>query len=399
MNLTASKLELLERCPAAGALPAVWTESTDDQIAGTARHRFVQRAREIGRDEALAEIPSDAPWRAQCEALSLDELPVGDHELAYAYDVVDDAARFLGAWIDRAYQVLPTEVSGTADLVCPPTAERPRWLVIDFKGEEEVAPAATNLQLGFYALCVARVQGVDEIDVAIGYIGHGGAIRWDRATLDVFSIEAAASRVMTLYLAVDAARARVAQGQSPDYATGLHCRRCPALALCPAMTRLAREVALTIPADATDVTAQVPDVIASLAALSDEDAGCAWVRVQLLEELISAMKASLRARAEVKGLPLPGGEQLVPVEVLRRSLVLDKALPMLRARFGDQADALVERSISGEAVTTLARQLAPGKGQKKALDALWEELAAAGAVKRSQHVQLRVKKNRQEEGK
>lgn len=395
MNVTASKLELFERCPAAGALPAVWTASTDDQLAGTARHRFIQRAREIGRDEALAEIPSDAPWRAQCEALSLDELPVGDHELAYAYDTATDTARFLGAWIERAYAVSPTEVSGTADLVCPPTPQRPRWLVIDFKGEEEVTAAAQNLQLGLYGLAVARVQRVDEVDVAIGYLGHGGAIRWDRATLGPFDVEAIADRVRNVHAAVAAARAYLAAGgQIPGYATGLHCCRCPALTMCPAMTRLAREVALTIPADATEVTAQVPDVIASLAALSDEDAGRAWVRVQLLEELIGAMKASLRARAEVKGLPLPGGEQLIPTEVMRRALVLDKALPLLRARFGDQVEALIERSLSAEAVGKLARQLAPGKGQRKALDALWTELTDAGAVKRSIHIQLRVKKPR-----
>lgn len=399
MNVTASKLELFERCPAAGALPAVWTASTDDQLAGTARHRFIQRAREIGRDEALAEIPSDAPWRAQCEALSLDELPVGDHELAYAYDVATDTARFLGAWIERAYAVSPTEVSGTADLVCPPTPQRPRWLVIDFKGEEEVTAAAQNLQLGLYGLAVARVQRVDEVDVAIGYLGHGGAIRWDLATLGPFDIEAIAERVRNVHAAVASARELLSVGGTPDFATGLHCRRCPALTMCPAQVALVREVALSVQPEATDASNVVQRMTASLAPLSDEDAGRAWVRVQLLEELIGAMKASLRARAEVKGLPLPGGERLVPVEVLRRSLVLDKALPMLRARFGDQADALVERSISGEAVTTLARQLAPGKGQKKALDALWEELAAAGAVKRSQHVQLRVKKNRQEEGK
>lgn len=394
MNLTGSKLELLERCPAAGALPAVWTESTDDQLAGTARHRFVQRAREIGRDEALAEIPADAPWRAQCEALPIEDLPPGDHELAYAYDVATDTARCLGAWLDRAYQVGPTEVSGTADLVCPPTAERPRWLVIDFKGEEEVTAAATNLQIGFYGLCVARVQCVDEIDVAIGYLGHGGAIRWDRATLGPFDIEAVAERVRNVHVAVEAARALLAEGGTPDFAVGLHCRRCPALVMCPAQVALVREVALSVRPDATDASDVVQRMTTSLAPLSEEDAGRAWVRVQLLEELISAMKASLRARAEVKGLPLPGGEYLMPSEVVRRSIVIENALPVLRKRFGDQVDGLVEHSLSAEAIGKLARQVAPGKGQKKALEALWNELTEAGAVKRSMHIHLRVKKPR-----
>lgn len=394
MNITASKLELLELCPAAGALPAVWTESTDDQVAGSARHRFVQRAREMGRDEALAEIPADAPWRAQCEALSLDALPAGDHELAYAYDVATDGARFLGSWIERAYQVGPTEVSGTADLVCPPTAERPRWLVVDFKGEEEVTPAATNLQLGFYGLCVARVQCVDEIDVAIGYLGHGGGIRWDRASLGPFDIEAVAERVRNVHAAVETARALLAEGGTPDFATGLHCRRCPALTMCPAQVALVREVALSVRPEATDAGDVTQQMTAKLASLSDRDAGFAWVRVQLLEELIAAMKASLRARAEVKGLPLPDGEQLIPTEVVRRSIVVDKALPVLRGRFGDQVDAMIDHSLSSEVVGKLARQIAPGKGQRKAAEELWAALTEAGAVRRSVHVQLRVKKPR-----
>jgi hypothetical protein len=390
VNLTASKLELLERCPSAGALPAVWTESTDDQRAGTARHRFVQRARELKRDEALAEIPADAPWRAQCEALDVASLPPGDCELAYAYDVTTDTARCLGPWLDRAYVVSATEVSGTADLVCPPHGDQTRWLVIDFKGEEEVTPATQNLQLGFYALCVARVHGLDAVDVAIGYLGHGGGVRWDRASLDVFDLEAVATRVLSVYAAVEAARAAI-----PGYATGLHCRRCPALTLCPAQTQLVREMTRTVRDDATNASEALVGVTETLAALSDADAGHAWVRVQVLEELVAAMKSSLRARAEVKGLPLPSGDQLVPVEVLRRSVVIEKALPILRERFGDQVDALVERSLSADAVGKLARQVAPGKGQKKAVEELWGALAEAGAMKRSTHTQLRVKKEKE----
>lgn len=377
MKPTASKLELLERCPAAGALPAVWTEATDDMRAGTARHRFIQRAREIGREEALAEVPSDAPWRAQCEALELDELPAGDHEIAYAYDVAHDTARCLGPWLDRAYDVWPTEISGTADLIAPPTADRPRWLVIDFKGEEEVEPAGVNLQLGFFALCLARLHGVDEVDVAIGYLRHGGGIRWDRATLGPFDIEAVADRLRGITAGIDAARAQLA----PDVSMGLHCRRCPALIACPAQVAAARAFLADPPTNE------------ALAQASAEDAGAAWVQVKVLTELADRLRAVLAARAEVAGLPLPEGARLVPVETVRRTLLIEKAEPVLRARFGAQLDELIERSLSSEVVGRLSRQLAPGAGVKKAAEALWGELAAAGAVRRNTFVQLRVKKS------
>lgn len=380
MKPTASKLELLERCPAAGALPAVWTEATDDMRAGTARHRFIQRSREIGREEALAEVPADAPWRAQCEALELDGLPAGDHEIAFAYDVAHDTARCLGPWLDRAYDVGPTEISGTADLIAPPTADRPRWLVVDFKGEEEVDPARVNLQLGFFALCLARLHGVDEVDVAIGYLRHGGGIRWDRATLGPFDLEAVASRFVEITAAIDAVRVQLAAGTTPDVSTGLHCRRCPALIVCPAQVAAARALL------------DVPPTNEALAQASAEDAGAAWVRVKVLGELTDRIRAVLTARAEVAGLPLPDGARLVPVETVRRTLLIEKAEPLLRARFGAQLDALIDRSLSSEAVGRLSRQLAPGSGVKKAAEALWGELAAAGAVRRNTFIQLRVKK-------
>ncbi len=381
-NITASRLELVERCPAAAALPAVWTESTDDQVAGTARHRFLQRAGEVGREAAVAEVPSDAPWRAQVLGIDTDEIPTGGrYEIAFAYDVAADTARELGQWIERAYEVTPTEVSGTLDLVLPPGDGRERWTVIDFKGFDEVAPAARNLQLGFGAVCVARVHALDEVDVAIGYIGHNGDLRWDRATLGAFAIEAHASRIRALFAAVGAARAQLAGGGLPDFSTGTHCRYCAALPLCPAQTAAVRAFL------ADPLT---PD---RLALLSDEDAGRAYPMLQAAEEMLKRAKASVRARAELSGLPLPGGERLVPVLVPRRKIVdLDGMLAILREQFGAQADAIVERSVSFESVGELVRQVAPGRGLKKALEALQARLEAAKVVKSSSFVQLKTRK-------
>lgn len=377
MKISASKLELLERCPAAGALPVVWEESTDAQLAGTARHRYLQRAREVGPAEALAEIPLDAPWRGQCEAIPLDEVPDGEHELAYAYDVEADTARCLGPWLDRAYATTDAEVSGTLDLQVPGAP----WQVVDFKGAGEVTAARDNLQLGFYALAVARVHGLDEVDVAIGYVGHHGGFFWDRARLSAFHLEAVAERVRAVVAAVRRAAAVLAAGGTPDLATGLHCQRCPAMRMCPAHVTLVRALVAA------------PPSVDGLPMLSDEDAGAAWVRVELYEDLLKLVKASLRARAELSGLPLPGGERLVPVLVPRRKVTdLDKLLEILREKFGAQADALVERSFSAESLGALVRQIAPGKGVKKATDALRAELESAGVLKATSFVQLRVKK-------
>lgn len=383
---TASRLALAEVCLGAALLPRVRYESTEAMAAGTGRHRFLERAREVGRDAALAEIPADAPWRATCEALDLVEIPEGRHEVAYAFDPATGVAREIGAAIGRDYaDALDTEIVGTADLIAPPTDDRPRWLVIDFKGREAVTAAADNLQLGFYALCAASVADVPEVDVAIVYIREDGSLGWDRAELSPWDLSALGRRLGTLAARLTAADEGLSRGRMPTLRVGPHCARCPALTLCPAQTQIAVEVLR----ETSGLTAA--NCLDGLPHLSDEDAGAALTRLEGAAELIGLQVSALRERAKIHGLPLPDGSTLMPIESTRRDLITDKAIEVLRARFGEQVDAAIERSLPSGIIAKLARQIAPKKGHKKATEALFEELVAAGAVKTSRYVQLRVK--------
>jgi len=159
--------------------------------------------------------------------------------------------------------------------------------------------------------------------------------------------------------------------------------------VCPAQVTLVRALASEVAAGGA-----VEDIAGGLARLSDADAGRAWDRLQQAEAALKTIRASLTARAGLRGLPLPDGSHLTPVDTTRRTVDVERALPVLRARFGDQADAAVERSLAIGDVERLARQLAPGKGQKRAVEAVVAELAAAGAVRESRFVQLRVRKAR-----
>lgn len=377
MKTTASRLPLLARCPSAGALSAVWVESTADQAAGTHRHRFLQRASEVGRDEALAALPDDATLRAQCEALPLEEIPHGIYEQAYAYDTATDEVRYLGAWIERAYVTNATEVSGTVDLACPPTADRPRWLVIDFKGEEEVDDASTNLQLGFYAACVARSQGVDEVDVAIVNIGRDGALRWDRATLGFYALAAVFARVTEIQAAVAAAAV-----EARDYTMGWHCRRCPALVSCPAQTAAIAKFH------------KDPPTPERLARMSDADVGVAYSQIKTFEEAAKRARDAILARLSLGDLPLDNGSVLTQQTKRTRTVVLEKAEPLLRERFGDRVDAVIDRDLSVAGVNKLVKLLAPGKGQRKVADELWGALATIGGVVERSHVQPAQRKGK-----
>lgn len=376
---SASRLALAERCIGAAVLPAVQRPSTDAQAAGTGRHRFLERAREVGREQALAEIPAGAPWRATCAGIDLDALPVGRHEVAYAYDPATDTARELGAALGRDYSAAhPGEVTGTADLVV--SGDVP--LVVDFKGSEHVGPAGEHLQLGFYALCAARVAGAEEVDTAIVYLHSDGRAEWDRARLTAWDLAALAGRIAELTARVAEADEALASGRLPTLVEGHHCLRCASLTLCPAQVELARTMALAIEQSPSS------ELLARLAPLEDTEAGAALDRLERVAEVIDLQVKALRERATRTGLPLPDGSRLVPIESTRREVLVDKALPLLAARFGAQLDALIERSVSVGDLRALARQLDPDS-PRKAGDALLEELSQAGALKTSTFVTLR----------
>lgn len=403
-RLTASGLRLAALCPAAYALPADDAESTDAQAAGTGRHAFIDALAvaftgdaDAARVAALATVPADAPHRATCESIDAVELlaltgaDVGTVETGVQLEwapATDEGAEHTHAGEHRAYRTDPARIYGTADWIV--TAPNGAVTVVDFKGSERNEPASEHAQLAFYALAVARARGLDTVDVALVYVHEDGALWADRATLDAWDLAARAEALRTTWSRVTAARLEVDFGRPVGTATGAHCARCPAMRVCPAQVTLVRALA-------SEAAQSVEDIAAGLARLSDADAGRAWDRLQQAEAALKTIRASLTVRAGLRGLPLPDGSHLMPTETARRTVDVERALPVLRARFGDQADAAVERSLAIGAVEKLARQIAPGKGQRKAVEAVIAELAAAGAVRESRFVQLRVRKARAEE--
>lgn len=407
-RLTASGLALAAKCPAAYALPCDAAESTDAQAAGHGRHGFLDAlvaawdAPHIAEatlsgapldslapmlwEHALATVPADAPHRATCEAINVAELLelTGANEgevetnLSFAWSPVDDTAEALGVAAHRAYPD-SAGLPGTLDwLVTQPDG---RVEVIDFKGSEPVTRASENLQLALYALQVARARGLDEVGVAIVYVHPDGRLVRDAARLDVFGLLVAAERVRAIWQKVLDAREAHARG-ALDTATGDHCARCPAMASCPAMVSLVRELATAPPAAET------------LPSLSDEAAGEAWVKLAMVKAVVDRMDAALRQRAMRAGLPLPDGRRLMPCDTTRRTVDARRALPVLRELVGDRAESVVEQSVPSTAVDSLASEVAKASGEKiKAVKArVWDALRSAGAVRDSTYPVLRVRK-------
>ena len=396
-RLTASGLERAERCPASFALPAVESRETDAMRAGTGRHAFLDAVAahlpsDAARETALDMIPRDAPWRAQCEAIDLAELlavtgaDTGRIEVAlsHAWSPRDDAAQALDVVTHRSYPDA-AGIPGTLDwLVTGPDG---RVCVVDFKGSQPTTPARNNLQLALYALSVARVRGLDSVAVQLVYLGEDGSVTADTEMLDAWNLDAAAERIRRVWYRVSGARDAVLRGQSPEMRTGEHCGDCPCMSVCPAMVQLARELAASAP------DASAPDA-AAIVSLSDAEAGAAWERIALLEDILSRAKESLRTRALRRMLPLSDGRHLVAVESTRRTVDARKALPVLREAFGARAEDEVEHSIASSVVDALATEAAKASGAtaRAVKTRVWDALREAGAVREATYVQLRPRK-------
>ena len=122
---------------------------------------------------------------------------------------------------------------------------------------------------------------------------------------------------------------------------------------------------------------------------------CSSDLVALAEAILEKIKASLKARAKLGPIPLPGGEELYALETHPRSLLLEKALPVLAARVSEaRAEKLVEHKLPSEVVSKIARELTGGRGMKKGEGEIWTELEAAGAVRTTTTVSIRTRKKK-----
>lgn len=399
-KLSASGLDVAAKCPASFALSAVDTGSSADATAGTARHRcldeFADLWNENGHDVEAARAAALAAEEIRSPGAAwLETLRAIDYEAlvrtvngpatkimvgrAYALHPHDREVHDLGRVPGRSYEYGHQWVCGTYDWIMFDETDTPTLL--DFKGSMRTTPVRNNLQIGFYSACAAMAHGFEAMNVELRYINDDGTIQYDRAYFDQIDFAWATQRIRRVLEEVTEARAAVAAGLDPRMSVGTQCSWCPCLAVCPAQTRSIR-----------DLVGRDPH---SFVELEAEAAGEAWVQLKVGTEFIERVKRSIDERAKAgKGLPLPAGERLVPVEMVRRSLDPALAMPVLRELFGTRSEECISSKVEPEAVERIARELAiaAGEKQKARVEAVWSALQGAGAVVEKPFVQLRVKK-------
>lgn len=378
MRVTGSSLPLLSRCQwwARPDVDAPARPASSEMRLGSAVHAAIES---ILRDEAadlepeLDELSDDAApfvssWREWWQAAPLGA-GAWRAEVAFAYDPATDTARELGEVRGRAYPATsPSEIAGTVDAILV-EPEAGRATVVDWKTgtdfERMTADAADNLQLRGYALAVSRTYGVETVRVAIVRIEE------DEVSSTVHEYDA-----LDLAAAADELRRQLAAIPTAHPRPGAWCKRCRAVAVCPETVAAVDEL---VPA--TPPPAPVPLVV------TRENAGPLLARLRAVEAACEAVETALRAFADANGgIETTDGRRWRKGTTERSSIRLDGPEAAAALEILDRAgvDEAVEKKITTSRAA-IARVIkargAKGKAADAAVDAIVEELRAAGAVR------------------
>lgn len=319
---SASSMERAVACPASVALPATYVLN-EHAARGTAIHRFIARVlRGMPIVESLAIVPRE--WRDTCKGIriqkELDSISIRDIrvEEAYAVDAETGAVRPLGSGIERKYVVQPGEIPGSLDIEGTGFLGHP--IIVDWKaGYQEVTEVASNLQLLFYAYCVARTRGADRVDVYIAHIRNSGFIRWSNHTFTTFDFDAFEELLQKTYRRAQRAIADVDAVRKLKVVRGDHCQFCPAMSACPAYTSLVRAMLSDIESMASKIEVMTP-----------EEKGEAFDKLAAIKRLVKYTDEVLKDFARQHPYPLPDGRWVREVPHARSSFSEEKAVDLLR---------------------------------------------------------------------
>lgn len=295
-KITGSAVGRVMACPPSAALPQSPRTGGAYADEGVSLHADAEVAVDTGD---LSSLP------ARAEAMIAD-LPYRHTEVVFVYDAATDTARLLADVTGRAYPATlgPFEIPMTLDLLALSGADDPRRraVVIDHKLYSDQGDPLQHGQLMTQALAVARVHGLDEVTIAISYLGTGWV---DHAVATAFDLDVHAARLQQMFLNVAVARGSQAAGEPQIVHRGKHCKYCPAFDACPEQLALLALVRVDDPVTSIAVPMMpLTDDAEALAALDLADR---------VKALYTRLHDAVSARAREAPIPLGGGRWYGPV--------------------------------------------------------------------------------------
>lgn len=414
---TASSLWLASLCPASHILPQ--TRLTSPEMArGTAVHRYLERLPEVGRARALDEVPPE--HREMCERIDPAQVPQGEREAAYAWNVDTGEVVWLGNGIGRDYtaalrrrleehaqgQVVRDEGTGQqrhgndagADGrsrprgigEVPPAPEqeegeaathragtdvRGRWIfgtadVVETDGPAPVVSdyKVTDVPIDGNSLLKPAGQSHQLRFLALAVARLTGADAVEVAHLRVGGdgrIDGSdraglgyfdLAQVGEEVRGIVAGVERAAAQAQPDLSPGDHCRFCPAAQRCPSTRALIGQL--------------IEDLdMAPLPVIAD---AVAWQWVKEARAALDLLDQELRRRAALMPIHLPDGREVREVEVEQRRLDPRVTFDVMRDAYG--------RGASWQAMETSKAAVQRVTGGGAGLRSVLKEIEARGGV-------------------
>lgn len=368
MKVTGSSLPLLRDCQwwaredviAPPALPA-----SDAMLIGTEVHAAIE-ATLTERDVKLSTEEGTDLFREWMQWWTTSPLAINQWkaEVAYAYDVPRDSARFIGENVGRGYEVSAVEIPGTIDALA---LDDEHAHVIDWKTTSGFGPgpadAEDNWQLKLYALMVSRAHRIDSVTIHVVRITTNGVTSTSH-TLDSLELDAVADEVHRLIKSAPHAL------PSP----GSHCQRCRAVAVCPTTNEAT-----------TAITPSEPIKLE----INDDNAGSLLMKLRQVQAACEQLEGALKMYAANKmeeGIRLPSGKRWVRTSVDRESIHLNgdanaEGIAIISMAGAEKAlepkisvsKAGIERELKAQGLK--------GKELRAKIDNVMSELRAAGATR------------------
>jgi hypothetical protein len=330
---TGSQLSRVLECPGSQGLPHVRSVGGEAQELGNAIHAYLEQIAN-GMDPVEAAEYIDGIYDRQaaetCVAIDLEQLDdvlSAAAEVSLAYSTAG-GGRLLGNSLGRDYSgAKPGEVTLTVDVL---DVKDDHVYIGDYKtGRTELGPAKESAQLLMGAIAAASLYKKEKAVVEYIYIRDGNIWR-DRAELDVFDLEAYASKIARMEKKLSIVEVAAEKGVAPDVTTGRHCKFCPAFNSCPAQKSLAIELATgndAAPFNQSLTRSQMAD---------------AWEKVKMIQSMLNRIKKAIISEAEREPIDLNNGKKLGSYtkdgnEKLNGSVVHGVIAEMYGSRVADDA--------------------------------------------------------------
>lgn len=340
-----SSLGRAMKCPGSVVLEHVTEPTNTAAERGTEIHAFIERfVKGATVEESLAQVP-DA-FRDICSRVNLSVIPAGSQsELAVGFDSHKKETVVYRLPKARAY---PEDGlwHGTLDLVGILDGQT-AWLA-DVKTGVDPEPPEESWQIRAQAVAARYFSGKPNVVADVLHLKPNGTWSIMRARWDEFDLSGFADEMEDLRLRIS----KLTVASPGDLTIGGHCDWCPAARICPAHTALAKSII------------GLATVEEKLREMTWGEVGQVWQKVEIAEDVIKRVKASMKALVAQAGeVALPDGRKLRLFKQERRGLdpraaahlvamfPIERLLPAADFSVGKLEDEIVE-ALDAEGLVT-----------------------------------------------